>query len=397
MQTAVLKIPIRTPNRGKAQRLEALQAEFTGCVRFHLERIEATAITDTTALHRDCYREARERFRLPASTVQQARDKAMQAQRSYLNRRKHDRRARPPTFRRPLPLRLAAENLRIFADTDVVRVTTPDGFLWLPLIICEYYRAALTLPHGVSEIIRKGSRWFLMLTVKREDVPAHEGGPHFGLDLGLANLAVLGGPGVVKFWDGKPLRYVRGRYFRYRQALQKKRKIGMVMRSKGRESRWATCENHRISREIVDLVAEHGGTLHVERLTGIRERCKGTARVRRMLHSWPFAQFLEFIRYKAALAGVPVVEEDPRHTSQRCSRCGHTERGNRATQASFVCKACGYRCHADLNAARNLAAKGASPLGVGGVIPPGRCDAESGETVVVRKSRHRGNRDLANS
>ena len=109
------------------------------------------------------------------------------------------------------------------------------------------------------------------------------------------------------------------------------------------------------------------------------------------------AQLLEFIKYKAALAGVPVVEEDPRHTSQRCSRCGHTERGNRATQASFFCKACGYRCHADLNAARNLAAKGASPLGVGGVIPPGRSDAESGETVVVRKSRHRGNRDLASS
>jgi IS605 OrfB family transposase len=171
----------------------------------------------------------------------------------------------------------------------------------------------------------------------------------------------------------------------------------MVKRSKGKEARWATSENHRVSREIVDAVAKAGGVLHVERLTGIRERCKGTAKVRRMLHSWPFAQLLEFLKYKAAAVGLVVVEEDPRHTSQRCSRCGHTERGNRTKRASFACKACGYRSHADLNAARNLAAKGASSPGVGDVTSPGRPDAESGERVVVRKGHHRGNRNLASS
>jgi IS605 OrfB family transposase len=395
MGHAVLKIALRTLNRAKADRLEAMRAEFTGCVRFHLERIEATGTTDATALHRDCYREARERFRLPASTTQQARDKAIQARKSYLQRKKRDGRARPPVFRRPLPLRLAAENLRVFADCRMIRVTTLDGFLWLPIVIADHHRADIARPHGVSEIVRKADRWFLMLTIRREEVPARGGGPHFGLDLGLANLAVLGGPGIVKFFDGKPLRYVRGRYFRYRHALQLKRKIGMVKRSKGRESRWAANENHRVSRIIVDTVAAHGGTLHVERLKGIRERFKGTAKVRRMLHSWSFAQLLSFIRYKATAAGVPVVEEDPRHTSQRCSRCGHTERGNRPRQAVFACKACGYRLHADLNAARNLAAKGASPPGVGGVTPPGCPDIERGERV--RRKTHRGNRDLASS
>jgi IS605 OrfB family transposase len=186
----------------------------------------------------------------------------------------------------------------------------------------------------------------------------------------MANLAALSGPGVVCFFDGKPLRYVRGRYFRYRQALQKKRKTGMVKRSKGRESRWVRSENHRVSRAIVDLVAAHGGVLHVEKLLGIRDRTKLTRKVNRMVHSWPFAQLLDFLRYKAALAGVKVIEEDPRHTSQQCSRCGHVERGNRPKQARFCCKACGYELHADLNAARNLAAKGASSLGVGSVTEP---------------------------
>jgi len=65
-----------------------------------------------------------------------------------------------------------------------------------------------------------------------------------------------------------------------------------------------------------------------------------------------------------------VIEEDPRHTSQRCSRCGYTARQNRQAQAAFQCRACGYTLHADLNAARNLAARGACSSGMGDVTAP---------------------------
>ncbi|SIO20735.1 transposase, IS605 OrfB family, central region [Singulisphaera sp. GP187] len=398
MQTGVLKLKLRSLNNNKATRLLSLSEIFTVCVRFHWGRIETLKTTNTTVIHRDCYREARELFHLPASTIQQARDKAVAAYRAHLERKKRDRRSNPPTFRRTLPLRLAAENLRIFPDKSVVRITTPDGFLWLPVLIPSCFAERVKLPHGVSELVRKGDDWFLMLAVKSPDVPVPDRErPHFGLDLGLAQLAVLAGPGVAKFFDGKPLRYTRSRYFRYRQALQAKRKVGMVKRSKGREYLWATNHNHKVSREIVDTVAKASGILHVENLTGIRERCKGTAKINRMLSGWTFAQLLQFITYKAAACGVTVIAEDPRHTSQRCSRCGHTERGNRTKQAAFACKACGYRLNADLNAARNLAARGACPSGVGGVTPPGRSGAESGEPKVARLSRHRGNRNLASS
>ena len=87
----------------------------------------------------------------------------------------------------------------------------------------------------------------------------------------------------------------------------------MVKRSKGRESGWTRCENHRVSRQIIDTVAAHDGVLHIEKLLGIRDRTKMTRKVNRMVHAWPFAQFFAFIRYKTALAGVQVVEEDPRH------------------------------------------------------------------------------------
>ena len=46
----------------------------------------------------------------------------------------------------------------------------------------------------------------------------------------------------------------------------------------------------------------------------------------------------------------------PQHTSQRCSACGQVDPESRESQARFVCTACGYAGHADVNAARNIAA-----------------------------------------
>jgi putative transposase len=46
----------------------------------------------------------------------------------------------------------------------------------------------------------------------------------------------------------------------------------------------------------------------------------------------------------------------PAYTSQRCSACGHVDRGSRKSQALFLCTACGHTANADVNAALNIAA-----------------------------------------
>ena len=60
---------------------------------------------------------------------------------------------------------------------------------------------------------------------------------------------------------------------------------------------------------------------------------------------------------KAAASGVEVVFVDPAYTSQRCSHCGHTCRGNRDGK-DFMCVACGHTDDADINAANNILADG---------------------------------------
>jgi len=54
------------------------------------------------------------------------------------------------------------------------------------------------------------------------------------------------------------------------------------------------------------------------------------------------------------------------YTSQRCHACGHTDPGNRESQAVFRCRACGHTDNADINGAKNIACSTAAGLAVAG-------------------------------
>jgi putative transposase len=62
------------------------------------------------------------------------------------------------------------------------------------------------------------------------------------------------------------------------------------------------------------------------------------------------------IAWLSAKAGKPVFAVNPRHTSQECPKCHHTDKGNRNGE-KFVCRACGYSEHADTGASRKIAKK----------------------------------------
>jgi transposase len=72
---------------------------------------------------------------------------------------------------------------------------------------------------------------------------------------------------------------------------------------------------------------------------------------------------------KAAASGAAVIYVDPRFTSQQCHVCGHTAPGNRDSQAVFRCQQCGHSDHADVNAARNILARGLATTAVPAPAP----------------------------
>ena len=61
---------------------------------------------------------------------------------------------------------------------------------------------------------------------------------------------------------------------------------------------------------------------------------------------------------KAAASGAAVLYVNPRFTSQQCRKCGHIAPENRESQAVFKCVSCGHEDHADVNAAKNILARG---------------------------------------
>ena len=150
------------------------------------------------------------------------------------------------------------------------------------------------------------------------------------------------------------------RIFRLRRSLQKKGSRSAKRHLKklsGKLFRQRKDHDHVLSKRIVQNAAP-GSTIVLENLTNMRERVthrKGEEQ--RRMHSWSYAQFHCFLSYKAEARGMQVVNVDPRHTSQTCSRCGHQARNNRRSQSLFLCRTCGYCLNADDNAAKNIREK----------------------------------------
>lgn len=115
-------------------------------------------------------------------------------------------------------------------------------------------------------------------------------------------------------------------------------------------ARFRDTANHKYSRALIEYAVKNGcGTIQMEKLTGI------TQDANRFLKNWSYFDLQTKIEYKAKEAGINIVYIDPKYTSQRCSNCGFISRENRQTQASFLCKNCGYQENADYNASQNIA------------------------------------------
>lgn len=221
--------------------------------------------------------------------------------------------------------------------------------------------AALRLyRRGETDLVRRDGMWFLYATCEVPEATLLAPRGWLGVDLGIVNIATTS--------DGT--RYSSARLTRYRQRQKRLRarlqsrgtkSAKRLLRKRSRkETRFATDVNHCISKQIVVEAERTGRGIAVEELTGIRERVRLRKPQRAALHSWSFHQLGRFIAYKAQRAGVPLVQVDPRYTSQSCADCGHRARSNRVSQSNFLCGSCGVVAHADHNAARNIAARGAA-------------------------------------
>ena len=217
---------------------------------------------------------------------------------------------------------------------------------------------------------REGRRWYVVLScdgVPTEPLPAT--GAVTGIDMGVASFLTTSDGTHIP--NPRYLAASAARLTRAQQALSRCQR-GSKRRRKARER--VAGVHGKIRRQRLDfahktarnLIRDHDLIAHEAlRIANMTRSASGTleapgtnvaakAGLNRSILDAGWGVFLNVLRAKAESAGRVIVEVDPRHTSQRCTRCGHTAAENRVSQAIFRCQSCRHTAHADQNAAENI-------------------------------------------
>jgi putative transposase len=371
LRSDVMKLVVQVKLLPTPEQASALEATLRACNRAatHAAQVAfAQKRTDRNGLQKEVYADLKATFGLSAQPAVRVVKKAVDA---YAALKAGGRAGKlgPPTSRR---YRKAMGSAIVFRpeaaqpfddrclswqyDARTVSIWTVDGRMKGVRFACspDQLKTLVQYRKGESDLVCRDGKWYLIATCDLPEPEVYEPVDWIGVDRGIVNLATTS--------DGTNHQGRRlGRYRRWQarkrtelQAKQTRSASRRLARRGKKEQRHATHVNHRISKEIVSVAQRTGRGIAVEQLGGIRERVRLRRDQRDTLSSWPFHQLGQHLAYKAKRAGVPFIEVDARHTSQRCPRCGHTERANRPDRERFCCRRCGLAGPADVVAGVNV-------------------------------------------
>lgn len=186
-----------------------------------------------------------------------------------------------------------------------------------------------------------------------------------GVDLGIVTsfaCAVNGSEDRILGEDGHELENFRNQISKRRKSIQnqsrtsnrKGRGRGHILRPieklQKKVDNFRDNKYHLYTKQIVEFALKHkAGTIQMEdtkELDKLKEK-------NYILKDWATYDFKMKLKNKCDEHGITLKEIDPRYTSQRCYNCGQIRKKNRI-ETKYKCKNCGYKEHADYNAARNI-------------------------------------------
>lgn len=265
-------------------------------------------------------------------------------------------------------------------------------------------------PEFLSCQVRRNAKgWSVSLQVGHTtNLEAHPG-PAIGVDLGVEKFAALS-DGTLLPNPRIGARYDR-RLRRAQRALQRCPR-GSANRAKRRKTLArlhlgaANARDTHLHQQSAFLTRTYG-TIVVEKLSiaGLTASAKGTAdnpgksvrqkaALNRNILGLAWGRFQKQLRYKAESAGGRVIEVPPHMTSQVCSGCGTVVRKSLAERI-HECRSCDLVVDRDVNAARNILARGlvlldetsGAPSPDRGVVAPGWLNAGAVVAACQQKSQ----------
>ncbi|MEE9462867.1 MAG: RNA-guided endonuclease TnpB family protein, partial [Bacteroidales bacterium] len=248
-------------------------------------------------------------------------------------------------------------------------------------------------------ISKKGERWHASIQVEQMvEIPGHPSDSEIGIDAGIMYFAA--------FSDGRMIEGVNS--FRvYEDRLAKEQR--KLSRKKKGSQNWKKQKkkisrlHHKITNVRKDFLhklstetSKTHARVYVERLqiknmsasaTGTIEdpgrNVKAKSGLNKSILDQGWYDFRRQLNYKLLWQGGSLIEVDSRHTSQRCSCCGHTSKENRPSQAVFRCLACEHEENADVNAAKNILTVGQTGMACQANRVGGRQQEPAGNREVV--------------
>ena len=212
-----------------------------------------------------------------------------------------------------------------------------------------------------------------------------------GIDRNLGNVTLASADGSVTTHDLTEATRIKAAYRQVRSRFRRNdhrvnrtvtEKYGLKQREKVKQIM------HHASKAIVQRAKQNQCGIVMEKLTGLRKlyrRRNGQGRgYRARMNSWSYAELQRQIHYKAQWEGLPVIYVNPAGTSRKCSRCGSRMARIPEENRRLTCQGCGFTVDRDVNAARNILARGlrfgpfAHPVEAMVAEPPKR-------RVVIRK------------
>ena len=280
-----------------------------------------------------------------------------------------------------------------YPDAKQIRLDEPNSRLFLPKLGWLRYRKSREIQGTVKNVTVGAScgKWFISIQTEREvPEPVHPRGEEtaVGIDMGIARFATFSDASFLA-----PLACFKRHEDALRKAQQHlSRKVkfsGNWRKAKARVQRiHARIANVRrdFLHKATSIISKNHALVFVEDLQvknmsrsarGTKEnpgrRVKAKSGLNKAVLDQGWFEFRRQLQYKLEWLGGKLFAVPPQYTSQTCPECGHINKENRKTQASFVCVRCGFQENADVVGAMNVLRAGLARIACevsGAVMPP---------------------------
>jgi len=275
----------------------------------------------------------------------------------------------------------------------VRRLSRHVGVVQVPKVGWVRFRWSRDVPEGVKSYrvtMDRAGRWHVSFTAPQPALDRQPTGAVVGIDRGVRTALVTSDGQhyrAPRISDRRTARYLslQRRMARQQKGSRKREKTKRAMARitagvTDRRRDWAEKVSTRLVMDHDVIVLENLNTRGMTRKpapkpdpdqpgTHLRNgaRAKGTLSRGILASSW--GTLARRSEQKAVASGALVIYVNPKHTSQQCRVCGHIAAGNRESQAVFRCVKCGHEDHADVNAAKNVLARGLALTGVSAHAP----------------------------